>query len=103
MIHEPPEPEPTPVLDPRHPIVFRRAFVRRAGRIQWALILVGWAVLMGAGVAALAELFLGRSIAIPGYAAAGGTLFFLGGVIWGRLWRRHLRRAWWGELYGRWF
>lgn len=102
MKHEPPE--PGTALDPRHPVVFRRAFVRRANGIQWALILVGWAVLMGAAVAALAELFLlERSLAIPGYAAAGGALLFLGGVIWGRLWRRHLRRAWWGELYGRWF
>ena len=100
-MHESPEPGPT--LDPRHPIAFRRTFVRRAGRIQWALTLVGGLVLMGAGVAALAALVLGQTLDVPGYAVAGGALLFLGGVIWGRLWRRHLRRAWWGELYGRWF
>ncbi len=101
-MHEPLE--PGTALDPRHPIVFRRAFVRRANFIQGALIFAGGSVLLGAGIAALAELFLlERSLAIPGYAAAGGALLFLGGVIWGRLWRRRLRRAWWGELYGRWW
>ena len=103
MKHEPPEPEPTPALDPHHPIVFRRAFVRRAGRIQWALILVGGLVLLGAGIAVLAHLYVWGSIGIAGYPAAGGALLFLCGVIWGRLWRRRFRRAWWGKLYGRWW
>ena len=101
-MHE--SPEPAPALDPHHPIVFHRAFVRRAGRIQWALFFAGGPVLLGAGFGALANFFVWGSIGITeGYTAACGALLILGSVIWGRQWRRHLRRAWWGELYGRWW
>ena len=84
-------------LDDHHPIVFRRGFVHVARRIQWLLLAAGALMLAASAVMAVA------SIEKAGPIAAGGGAALLFGILWTRLWRRHIQRAWWGDKYGKWF
>ena len=82
-------------LDPRHPIVFRQGFARFAGRLQWVMLLAG-ALGVPAGAVAWA---LGAATWNP---LAVGAALFAAGIIWSQVWRRLLKRGWWGNKYGRW-
>lgn len=82
-------------LDPHHPIVYRQGFARFAGRLQWGMLLAG-ALGVPAGAIAWA---LGAATWIP---LLIGVAIFTAGILWSQVWRRILKRGWWGKKYRWW-